>query len=66
MAIKKNEKCPKCKNTPFQYDIVKIYRKQEINGLPKRRVRCRSCQREMILPYIIKKIKKTPKKGGKK
>jgi len=64
MPIKENEKCPKCENIPFKYDIVKIYHK-EINGVPKRRIRCRSCKREMILPYIIKKTK-TPKKGGKK
>jgi len=65
MTIKENKKCPKCESIPFQYDIVKIYKKQQIKGLPKRRIRCRSCRREMILPYIIKKIK-TPKKGGKK
>lgn len=66
MPIKENKNCPKCDVMPFSYDIVKIYRKQEINGLPKHRIRCKNCQREMILPYIIKKIKKTPKKGGKK
>jgi len=49
--------CPKCHCTPFKYDVVKIY-KEKIEKEVKKRVRCQSCLRELILPYI--------KKGGKK
>ena len=51
------KECPKCKTTPFKYDVVKIY-KEKIEKEVKRRVRCRTCSREMLLPYI--------KNGGKK
>lgn len=57
MNIKEIKKCPKCNIKPIKVDIVKIYN-EKIGKEIKKRVRCRNCAKEFIIPYIKKEVKK--------